>query len=223
MILSLPNSGTDWLCPILAKHGHLRYYEKEYFNPICNLEYGDVLAAEFGCEMVSSYRNIGVRSSAQAGQLETVYSNTWARQSVWNFDKEIFSAFKVPFFNEHFRLVFLHRAFDSIFPPSRARVWSWYDAIWNGLADRDHVADIRLTLALRAREAHRVCWEEMNARAEELSAPVLDYDLLCTADYEAVRHHLGRGWIGDVVDVSAAAQEILTTRVHRIKTAAALQ
>ena len=42
MMLSLPNSGTDWLCRILAKHGRgdaLRYYDKEFFNPICNLKY----------------------------------------------------------------------------------------------------------------------------------------------------------------------------------------
>ena len=220
MILSLPNSGTDWLCPILATHGHLRYYEKEYFNPICNLEHGELLSQAFGCEMVSSHRNIGERPNADE---ETIYRYTWALQNDWNFDKENFSAFKVPFFNEHFRLVFLHRAFDSIFPPSRLRVWSWYDAIWNGLVERDRLADLPLPLALRVAEAHRECWKEMRAQADVIGAPVLDYDLLCTADYEAVREHLDRGWIGDVVDVSAAAQEILTTRRHRIKTAAPRQ
>ena len=59
MILSLPNSGTDWLCRILAKHGRsdgLRYYDKEFFNPICNPKYATVLEARLAASWLHALR-----------------------------------------------------------------------------------------------------------------------------------------------------------------------
>lgn len=211
MILSLPNSGTDWLCPLLAKHAGLRYYEKEFFNPICNQQYGDVLEQAFGCELASCYRNIGVRAEDQADTLDRLYEETWARHD-WHFDKENFAAFKVPFFARYFQLAFLYRAPESVFPPGRLRVWAWYDAIWNGLVENGHLERTSESLAERASLAHWVCWDEMRFWARTCNSPFLDYDLLCTADEAAVREHLSQGWVGELVDIGHMTQALLDTR-----------
>lgn len=219
MILSLPNSGTDWLCRILAKHGKdLRYYEKEFFNPLCNWKHCLVMELAFGCEMVSCHRNIGLCAEEQADQLEAIYQNTWCQYD-WNFDKENFAAFKVDFFAKHFEIVILHRSAGSMFPPSRARVWNWYDAIWNGLVAHGHLIGHSMALECRAHDAHRVCSWELVRWADRLGAPVLDYDVLCTAPVGLVQDHLDRGWIGRAVDVQAAAAEMVAGRRQSVKSA----
>jgi hypothetical protein len=221
MILSLPNSGTDWLCAILAKHGReLRYFEKEFFNPICNQHYAPILETAFGCELASSYRNIAWRGrDPKVAAMEDVYQATWAGEA-FNFDKENFSAMKVEFFARHFRLAFLYRSAANVFPPSRLRVWAWYDAIYQALVDVGGILPANLgarTLAERAQVAHAACWTEMRYQAEILGVPIIDYEVLCTEDKQRVLSEIGRGWIKDRVDVEAAADEIMATRQYTPK------
>jgi hypothetical protein len=220
LILSLPNSGTDWLCPILAEHGGLRYYHKEFFNPICNWQYGHVLEAGFGCELPSCHQNIA--RGGEAADLESIYRQTWAREE-WNFDKENFSPLKADWFARHFRLAFLLRPSDSLFPPSRLRVWAWYDAFYCAFlaAGRLGQSHGERPLPVRARIAHHMASAIMHEAADRINAPVLDYDVLCKADKATLHAHLSRGWIRDVVNVDAAVASILRTRKYRDKTAKA--
>jgi hypothetical protein len=70
----------------------------------------------------------------------------------------------------------------------------------------------------RARVAHAACWGEMRHQAEALGAPILDYEKLCTADsVDELAEHLGRGWIGEAVDVPAAAAEVFESARYRVK------
>ena len=220
MMLSLPNSGTDWLCRILAKHGRgdgLRYYDKEFFNPICNLKYATVLEGPFGCELASCFENIGVRSEYQARDLEAAYRATWEMEG-YNFDKENFSALKVPFFAQHFDIVFLYRPAYNVFPPSRLRVWAWYDAIYTAMVANGEIEADQLDLQERALAAHAECWRVMRAAAAKIGAPILDYETLCKASTEsAVAYHLNVGWIAEAVDVKAAAREVFASRFYKNK------
>jgi hypothetical protein len=221
MILSLPNHGTDWLCGILAKHGRgdaLRYYHKEFFNPICNPKYAGVLEGAFGCELASCYRNIGIASRDQEAELEAAYNLSWQCEH-YNFDKENFSAMKVPFFARHFQLAFLYRTIDNVFPPSRLRVWAFYDAIYTALAASGVVQDgEQLDLEGRALVAHAACWGEMRRQAELIGAPILEYEWLCKPEsLDELLHHLSRGWMGEAIDVPAAAAEILESARYRVK------
>lgn len=218
MILSLPNHGTDWLCGELLRHGEgLKYYEKEFFNPICNPKYADVLATGFGCELVTCYKKIAL--SAHEGEaymdlLDEIYQETWANES-YNFDKENFSAMKVDFFARHFDIVFLHRSSENVFPPSRLRVWAWYDAIYASIFG----VDADCPLSKRARLAWCYCWETMKQKAAEYDFPILDYDKICTANtMGAVIDELNQGWIGENVDVTTAAASIMQTRHYENKT-----
>ena len=220
MILSLPNSGTDWLCRILAQHGRgdgLRYYDKEFFNPICNLKYATVLEGPFGCELASCFENIGVRSELQARDLEAAYRASWEMEG-YNFDKENFSALKVPFFAQHFDIVFLYRPADNVFPPSRLRVWAWYDAIYTAMVANGEIEADQLDLQERALAAHKACWDIMRDAAKRFDAPILDYETLCKASTEsAVAYHLNVGWIAEAVDVKAAAREVFASRFYKNK------
>jgi hypothetical protein len=119
---------------------------------------------------------------------------------------------KVGFFALRFEVVFLHRAVESVFPPSRLRVWAWYDAIYAALVESEILPRVALPLAERAHVAHEACWREMYGQAEAIGLPVLDYDYLCTAGPEAIAEHVSRGWIGRVVDVPAVVAEIIATR-----------
>lgn len=216
MILSLPNSGTDWLCPILAKHsgGRLRYFEKEYFNPITNWKHTDVLARAFGCELVTCHEHIAARWTGSL--LDAIYRTTWQRED-WSFDKEVFSPFRVPWFAERFDVVIMQRPTYDVFPPSRARVWSWYDAIYHSLLKAGQLAAFSPSLEQRARIAHSHCQSHMLHEATRLQLPVLSYRTLGTGTKEQVVEHLDRGWIGRLVDVPAAAAEIVSTRRYATK------
>ena len=221
MMLSLPNSGTDWLCRILAKHGRgdgLRYYEKEFFNPICNPKYAGVLEGAFGCELPSCFENIGIWSDDQAAMIECAYQESSGAEA-YNFDKENFSALKVPFFAQHFDIVFLYRPADNVFPPSRLRVWAWYDAIYTALTASGVIEESEpLDLEGRALAAHKACWDIIRDAAKRFGAPILDYETLCKASTEsAVAYRLNVGWIAEAVDVKAAAAEVFASRQYKTK------
>lgn len=216
MILSTPNCGTDWLCKILASHGRgLSYYNKEFFNPICNERYGEVLASAFGCELASCYRKIAQKVSAD--ELDRVYDATWLQQTC-NFDKENFAAWRVEFFAERFDLAFLQRPVVGVFPPSRLRVWAWYDAIWQSAVQACRLHGFPFSLRDRARQAYWAAWCELSSWAERLNAPVIQYDVLCRGDRQAVLGQINRGWIAATVDVGAAVDEIIATRRWTDKT-----
>ena len=98
MILSLPNSGSDWLADVICQNSRLRYYNKEFFNPITNSVFGDRLAEAFGCELVGCYQNIAAPWREHVDELDRIYSETWAR-FVCDFDKEVFQKLKKLFVN----------------------------------------------------------------------------------------------------------------------------
>lgn len=226
MIVSAPNSGSDWLAGLIARHApDLRYYEKEFFNPICNPKYRDLLEPVFGCELVSCYRMIGLRSSFHPDWMDRVYRQTWL-QEPYNFDKENFVGFQLPFFADRFRLVLLYRSAASLFPPSRLRVLAWYDAIYWAIVHgvekdpelRSYRSDLcphgeQPTLEDRARIAHDVYWQHMLGEATRYQYPVIDYDRLQEVSREEVMREVAVGWIPDVVaDLDAFVDEIVATR-----------
>jgi len=162
------------------------------------------------------FQNIGITAHQQMNGLERVYQKTWLTEE-YNFDKENFSALKVDFFVRHFHVAFVYRSFENVLPPSRLRVWAWYDAIYTAIYGKTDLTP--RALAERAKMAWQFCWDEMQYKATQYDLPVIDYDLLCTAPSEQkVIDHLARGWIGANVDVPAAVAEIMRTRRYETKT-----
>jgi len=173
LLLSLPSSGSDWLAGAVARATGWRYWEKEFFNPICNpipeIEDG------FGCEMVSRYHFI-----AQPKPTEAAYQ-AWRKRG-FEFNKEVFCAFNVPWFADRFECFALIRRYENTFPPKRARVLSWYDAIWNSCRDAG-LATCARSLADRVKEAHELAAAHLKKECAKRSLFVIEYERLCDRDY----------------------------------------
>jgi hypothetical protein len=217
LLLSLPNTGTDWLVGLmLRRNPGLRYY-REFFNPICNPKYEDVLGRAFGCEMVGSYERI-VDPRCPCAE---VYEQTWAREG-YNFTKENYSAFKVGLFVGKFQCFVLYRRAEATLPGGRMQVKAWYDAMYWSLI-RNQAAlepDVRSLVAFAAAEADAVNKRQVAAfviyyyqllkEAKRHGLVVIDYDNLMRYSPDELVPYV-RGVPG-VVDPEGLAQDISRTR-----------
>jgi len=171
LMLTMPNSGSTWLAKIIGDClPGCRYYEKEFFNPVCNMKHELVLRRNFGSELVSCYRNI-----ASPGDLhiDDDIRATWGAEN-YNFTKECQSGFKLDAFLRHFRVFVFLRPEAESFPPTRARVWSFYEHAWYSLQHHGHKLKAETTFD-RAREAHRVIYAQLLADADRLGVPIMYY------------------------------------------------
>lgn len=203
LMLSLPNSGSMWLCDVLAHTMPLRHCpDYEFFHPLRNEKHELELVKHFGCELASCYGKI-----VDPGGHDVIRS-TWAQED-YNFTKEIFSPFKLQTFVEvGFRcFVFLRWEADS-FPPSRLRVWSFYEHAWAALANRGWTLSAE-TARTRALEAHTVLRHQMLVDAKRLRVPVLWYHELM-GERGAAEKALGRA-LGGVT--SQTVEHLLSTRI----------
>ena len=173
LMQSLPNSGSSWLAALMAKHLPGCRYRMEFFNPIRNSRYSEILRYNFGCELVSCYKNIATFGDSMIGADIT---ETWGNEN-YTFTKEVFSPLKTAAFNEFFQVfIFLRREADS-FPPSRLRVWSFYEHAWHALKAEGYDLTA-ITMESRAHEAHNVLTDKLIEHAADLGIPVVWYEEL---------------------------------------------
>lgn len=199
----LPNSGSTWFAALLAQHiPGCRYYDKEFFNPICNLTYERVLRRNFGCELVGCFDNIAL--PGRPG-IDDDIRETWGRER-FTFTKECNSAFKLPTFVKHFNcFVFLRKA-ENTFPPGRVRVWSFYEHAWWALQEAGYKLQEE-SLAGRAIEAHGILEAQLLKDAAALDVPVIWWEDLFTDPYAVVQT------LGKVCDVDAAMVGAITEKL----------
>jgi hypothetical protein len=206
LMLTMPNSGSTWFAKLVAAHlPGCRYYDKEFFNPVCNLKHEITLRRNFGSELVSCYRNIASPGDAN---LDDDILATWGTEN-YNFTKECQSCFKMEAFLRHFRaFVFLRPEAES-FPPNRARVWSFYEHAWHSLRHHGHPLKAETTTD-RALEAYRVMYAHMVAEAKAHHVPVILYGDLFD-EREILRKRLARALDYDGDDLVDA---VIATRVR---------
>jgi len=207
-LISLPNSGSTWLAEILARHIPQARYAMEYFNPLRNSARFDVLRHGFGCELQSCSRWI-VDTPGEA-QLDDIYARSWALDG-YNFTKEVFSPTKLRWFHRHFRCAVLITRPELAFPPSRLRVYSFYEhahcAIWPSRPFPSvHAAAVRTMIHLTDR---------LVEDAHKLSVPVLDYHELLTGDFSFLASFLPHLSFG--LDPDDCARDIISTRRHPLR------
>jgi hypothetical protein len=184
-LLSLPNTGTDWLVGLwLRQNPTLRYY-REFFNPICNPKYEDELNRSFGCEMVDNYAMI----AKPLRPYDPVFQRTWAKEN-YNFTKENYSAFKLDWFLANFDCFVLYRRAELTLPGSRLPVKAWYDAMYCSLLRNRWTLepDIRVLVDFAAAEADTIAkrlvaafvihYYKLLRDAHRRNVPVLNYDHL---------------------------------------------
>lgn len=121
MLFSTPNSGSDWFAAALLAGNPNQKYFREFFNPITNDKYIDALLPGFGCEFISSYKNI---ARLDHKLCEQIYEETWGREN-FDFTKENYSVFKIPFFIEKFRGIAITRQIENSFPARRRNEVYW--------------------------------------------------------------------------------------------------
>lgn len=215
ILLSLPNMGTDWLASALVTHNPALRYYREFFNPITNWKYADILATAWGCEIPSTVGNI----ASPSVPLEAVYRQTWLNES-FNFTKENFSPFRLPFFASRFQVFVLLRTPELVFPPGRPSVYAWYDALYEGmLADDDVRGLLRVaapeTLNQRCVAACEILSQKLRADAARFGVRVLDYDLLMKLPADDLARYVANvpGVLGDG---SGLADVMVKTRKEKV-------
>lgn len=211
MLVSLPNSGSTWLADLIAGNTRYNRYFMEYFNPIRNAQHYETLAPHFGCELISCYRNI-----ARGGYIgiDRAITSTWGSED-YNFTKEVFSPFKLPILTRHFRCFVLIRDAGDTFPPTRARVWSFYEHAWHALAE----AGYRMagnTCELRAWNAHSIMRMVLERDAAELGVPVIQYRELFTDKGLAEKLQAALGESGARLQLAIRASRVLSERQRQV-------
>ena len=204
LIVSLPNSGTTWLTAVLDKCGYGPYVD-EFFNPVLNHKHEMLLRQHFGSELACCYNNIASEghvgtSGFGPGKMSTLE----LVQTLWpegtpGFTKENYSPFKLPVLNEHFRCVVLLRHTSGTFPPSRVRVWSFYEHAWQALKERS-LGMHEVTLRARAMEAHAFMARHLRNSALDLGVPIIYYEDLFDDDRMPAQLTLAGLTAGGVID-----------------------
>jgi hypothetical protein len=208
MMLSLPNSGSTWLFKVMAPHLPCRS-AMEFFNPARNEKYERELSKQFGAELVSCYRNIATEGGPH---LDKVIAATWGVEA-YGFTKEVFSPFKLDAFVRHFQCFVLLRKASETFPPTRPRVWSFYEHAWFALAETGFHVKAQ-TMRTRALEAHRIMTARLTADATRLRVPVLWWSELFEGD-NAVAASLRRV-IGEAA-TPAMIEDVIATRARQAR------
>lgn len=163
-------------------------YEMEFFNPLRNERYENILERQFGCELASCFRNIAEPGDAA---IDADIERTWGREPL-TFTKEVFSPLKLEAFTRHFDCFVMLRAAEHSFPPKRLRIWSFYEHAWYALAARGWWHFEATTARTRAYEAHEAMRSAIVSDAERLRVPVILYEDLFGHPGE-VRETLARG------------------------------
>ena len=210
LLLSLPNSGSTWLCHLIAEHREGRYSE-EFFNPVFSETNELLLRDHIGSELVSCYRNI---AQSERPGFDEVIRETWGNAR-YTFTKENYSPFKVEAFARHFKCVVLLRSTLDVFPPSRVRVWSFYEHAWFALKEAGHPLHAVSTRG-RAIEAHAIMSARQLKDAVRLGVPILHHHELFDTLSE-VRASLERCFGGEGWEAACAADIVRTRRPKHVR------
>ena len=212
MMLGMPNCGSTWLAPIIATYSGLSYYDKEFFNPGTNPLHREEIASGFGSEQVSTYMNIANDVEKHSDALDAIFESTWAKYT-WDFDKEVYMAWKLPWVTRHFTCFVLDRKPGSLFPASRANVLIWYEAIHHSLMAHGRVElTAKRTLLSRAMLAHRI-GRELLLRA---GLPIIDLDVFSYGTPTRIARELRE--VPVHMNVDAVVAEVMATRKTSRKT-----
>lgn len=176
----MPNSGSDWFARNLAMVTGWSYYDKEWFNPITNLEFnGPLREAGFKCEIDFT----GPIDTTKRGPLKEEFCRRY------QLGKEVWMLDNIHWFLSEFDCIILLRSLSSTFPPSRLRVIQWYDQIASYLACPHE------DLCSRVAYAHRVYRRAIEGYAPEYLRPVINYDDLKFNAHGALEHLLWNKWL----------------------------
>lgn len=218
----MPNSGSDWFVDTILKSNSYFNYYREFFNPIVNIKYTDILKDEFGCESALYYKNISRFNHDVCNQ---IFKKTWDLEK-YNFTKEIYSAFKVDFFYENFNCICLIRDVENSLPGSRgAAVRNWYDAIYASILKEkenfDNISKNKINEFLNYKtnffEKHvfSYCFYKkiLINNCKNKNIKILKYENLCNLDEKNLQKILKP--FSDILNINSWVETIVSTRKLR--------
>jgi len=212
-MLSLPNSGSTWFGEQIARNIEGCRCAPEFFNPIRNFKHERALVQHFGCELVECYDKIADPGDFRA---DRCIKETWGTEG-FTFTKEVFSPMKLELFMRHFRCFVFLRPADLSFPPTRARVWSFYEHAYWALHNRGYGVGEHHSVRQRAIAAHTFMSEHLRFKAAENAVPVIWHHDLFRKSSEAMQDFLT--WAlkstcdQDGLDVKQLVADIVATRL----------
>lgn len=222
MIIGMSDSGTNWLVRSVQASARtpLAYY-REFFNPICNLPHAATLAGGFGCEVHATVPMIARPAETQP-RLEAIYSQTW-EQCRYTFTKENYSVWKIPFFTRHFDMVGVYREPESLWPPARYRVVTWYNAVYESIClnRADYTPEFQAvvqpylgaqTIREKAEAGHLLSIWMLKEQAKRWRLPVITYGWLQVATEAVIAEWVQGTVLAEYVDPGRFAEGIVSTR-----------
>jgi hypothetical protein len=220
MLLGLPNTGTDWLCDqICLSNPELKYY-REFFNPVCNESYAEILNQGFGCEINEDVEN-AIEMLAKKISFEDyqkIYNLSWAKEK-FNFTKENYSAFKAEHHIKFFDCIILHREYEICFPPKRKEVLPWYQSMYFSLLynfedlNEEHRIKLNATknnTKLKYKITHEIYYSILFKFAKQYSVPIIDWKNLVTKDEKDLKDEFNK--FKGLLDTNNLIFRILDTR-----------
>ena len=183
MLLALPRSGSGWLAAQLEKNLDLQY-RWEYFSaysPGGNKKY-------YGHE--KHIKPLCGPTESWIEELDKLYQNTWLKEKEnFNFTKEVWSAFKLPFFIRHFNCFVLYRSRKLTFPSS---IPEWPAAYYHSACENFETLDDNLQQMIKVAKdfpnnincvsmvGHTIAYYQLLMDAEQHNIPVINYTKLVT-------------------------------------------
>lgn len=219
LLVSQSNSGSSWFARCIAEaHPDLRFFDKEFFNPMMNHRHAARLSRSLGCELHTTVDNLA--AVPDPADIKQLIDSTWGAEA-HGFTKENFLAYKLPAFARHFEVFLLFRGIDLCFPPERARVRQWYDAwfwsLWRNGRFTEAQKEWICARQVSSHERAVIAWITVRARllesARELDAEgrIVDWERCIEYPAESLRTYLA-GVLPPRLSSDRIADEILATR-----------
>jgi len=222
----MPNSGSDWLATCIAEVSGLPY-KRQFFSPVENKRWHRRVSSEFGDELADTTRRIATKVTLENGRGYFAYV-AWM-QSSYRFTKEVYSAFKHPFYvhTGRFKVMYLVRSAGETFPPTRGRVVTWYSAIYASLreavalnmADRDVADDFRAVQGIAESDREMKCLAAHLIASRQIyrdgGSRVIEMDLLASlarnGEASALTGYLRDRSPSSLVDAGQLAERLIAT------------
>jgi hypothetical protein len=219
ILISAPNNGTDWICRTITDSERKLKYFREFFNPITNKKYTNELSCAFGCEYVSCYEKIAQYNKEEC---KSAYQKTWLKEQ-YDFTKENYSVFKIPFFAEQFRCFAMIRQIKNSFPPNRENeVLCWYDAIFNSMvlnvdnlpiktSNKIRIAKKSISIKEKVIMSYIIYQEAMIDYCKEYEIPIIEWENLM-GDESVLFKEVEKI---EFIDSKRWIDSIIKTRIHK--------
>lgn len=177
MLIAMPASGSTFLIKAFMKTLHTVGITSEIFNYAqSRLAEGQTIYPEY-----SSSFAYNISETLLLGEYEEV----WLKSN-FNFTKEVFFAFRVPFYEDKFQTFILYRHRKHTFP---AAMHSTYDQFYESFMRAVHEREIlqKIQLWLRGKNInyeqkqlaiHTIAYYQSLSDAHKLMIPVIDYEQL---------------------------------------------